>query len=71
MAEILASLTLQDMATEWLYYLSDPPPSQPATRLTFKSEYLNNNWSDLPQIFNISSWDQTKVKEGFNEDDLK
>ena len=27
--------------------------------------------SDLPQILNISSWDQTKVKKGFNEDDLE
>ena len=42
-----------------------------------KVEYLSSHWSDLPQILNISSWDQTRVKKGFNgrrplmEDDLK
>jgi hypothetical protein len=25
-----------------------------------KDEYLSNHWSDLPQILNLSSWDQTK-----------
>ena len=32
-------------------------------------EYLSSHWSDLYIILNISSWDQTKVKNGF--DDLK
>ena len=36
-----------------------------------KFEYLSMHWSDIPQISNISSCDQTKVKKGFNEDDLQ
>ena len=27
-----------------------------------KVEYLSNHWSDLPQILNLSSGDQTKIK---------
>ena len=27
-----------------------------------KVEYLSNHWSDLPQIFNLSLGDQTKIK---------
>ena len=45
-------------------------------------EYLSSHWLDHPQIFNISSWDQTKFKNGLMkttliggwplmEDDLK
>ena len=34
-------------------------------------KYLSSNWSDISQILNISSCDQTKVKKGFNEDSLQ
>ena len=27
-----------------------------------KVEYLRNHWPDLPQILNLSSGDQTKIK---------
>ena len=27
-----------------------------------KVKYLSNNWSDFPQILNLSSGDQTKIK---------
>ena len=37
----------------------------------WKVEYLSSHWSDLPQILNINLWDQTKVKKGFNVDDLQ
>ena len=37
----------------------------------WKFEYLSSHWSDLPQILNISLWDQTKVKIGLNEDNLQ
>ena len=37
----------------------------------WKFEYLSSHWLDLPQIWNISSKDQTKVKKGLNEDDLQ
>ena len=33
-----------------------------------KVEYLSNNWSDLPQIWNLSSGDQTKMENAPNED---
>ena len=36
-----------------------------------KIEYLSSQWSDLPQSLNLSTGDQTKVKEGLNEDDLQ
>ena len=43
-----------------------------------KIEYLSNHWSDLPQILNLSSGDQTKIKmlrmkttNGRMEEDLK
>ena len=36
-----------------------------------KVEYLSNHWSDLPQILNLSSGDQTKIKNAWNEDDLQ
>jgi hypothetical protein len=29
-----------------------------------KVEYLSNHWSDLPQIWNLSLEDQTKIKFG-------
>ena len=35
-----------------------------------KVEYLSNHWSDFPQILNLSSGDQTKIKNTQNEDDL-
>ena len=28
-----------------------------------KDEYLSNHWSDLPQILDLSSADQTKIKK--------
>ena len=37
----------------------------------FKVEYLSNHWSDFPQILNISSGDQTKIKNPQMEDNLK
>ena len=36
-----------------------------------KVEYLINHWSDLPQIWNISSEEQTKIKNVWNEDNLQ
>ena len=33
-----------------------------------KVDYLSNHWSDLPQILNLSSGDQTE--NAWNEDDL-
>ena len=35
-----------------------------------KVEYLSNHWSDLPQILNLSSGEQPKIKNAWNEDDL-
>ena len=35
-----------------------------------KGECLINTWSDLPQILNLSSEDQTKIKNAWNEDEL-
>ena len=34
-----------------------------------KVEYLSNRWSELPQIWNLNSGDQTKI--AWNEDDLQ
>ena len=36
-----------------------------------KVEYLSNRWSDLPQILDLGSGDQTKIKNVWNEDDLQ
>ena len=36
-----------------------------------KVEYLNKHWSDLPQILNFSTGDQTKIKNAWNEEDLQ
>ena len=36
-----------------------------------KVEYLSNHWSDFPQILNISSGEQTHIKNAWNEDNLK
>ena len=36
-----------------------------------KVEYLSNPWSDLPQILNLSSEDQAKIKNARNEDGLQ
>ena len=33
-----------------------------------KVEYLNNHWSDLTQILNLSLDDHTKLKISWNED---
>ena len=33
-----------------------------------KVEYLSNHWLDFPQILNLSSGDQTKFKNAWNED---
>ena len=37
---------------------------------TLKAEHLSNHWLDLPQILNLMSGDQTKIKNALNEDDL-
>ena len=37
----------------------------------YKVEYLSNHWSDFPQILNLSSGDQTKIKNTWNEDYLQ
>jgi hypothetical protein len=34
-------------------------------------EYISNHLLDPPQILNLSSGDQTKVKNAWNEDDLE
>ena len=34
-------------------------------------EYLSNHWSDFPQIWDLSSEDQTKIKNPQKEEDLK
>ena len=31
-----------------------------------KVEYFSNHWSDLSQIWNLSLWDQTKIKNCSN-----
>ena len=36
-----------------------------------KVEYLSNHGSDFPQIWNLSSGDQTKIKNTWNEDNLQ
>ena len=36
-----------------------------------KVEYLSNRWSDLPQILDLSSGEQTELKNTWNEDDLQ
>ena len=36
-----------------------------------KVEYLSNYWSDFPQILKLSSGDQTKIKNAYNEDDIQ
>ena len=33
-----------------------------------KVEYISNRWSDPPQILDLSSGDQTKMKNAWNED---
>ena len=35
----------------------------------YKVEYLSNHWLDLPQILNLSSGDQTKIKNVWREED--
>ena len=35
-----------------------------------KVEYLSNQWSDISQILNLSSWDQNRIKNAWNEEDL-
>ena len=37
----------------------------------FQVEYLSNHWSELPQILNLNSEDQTKIQNAVNEDDLQ
>ena len=36
-----------------------------------KVEYLSNHWLDFPQILNLSSGDQTKIKNAWKEDDYQ
>ena len=33
-----------------------------------KDEYLNNHWLDLSQMLNLSSGDQTYIRNAWNED---
>ena len=46
-------------------------------KMKLKVEYLSNHSSDLPQIFNLSLWDQTKLeyclkwRQPQMEDDLR
>ena len=37
----------------------------------WRIEYLNGQLSDPTKILNIRSWDQTKAKKGFNEDNIQ
>ena len=46
-------------------------PLMEADLKIWEIEYLSNHWSDLPQILNISSWDQIEFTKGLNEDDLQ
>jgi hypothetical protein len=39
-----------------------PSPSSTFSQLISKLEYLSNHLSDLPQILNLSLWDQTKTE---------
>ena len=67
--------------TKWYVYANLKPPTHHPHCLPWKLQYLSNHWwkveylsshwSDLPQILNINSWDQTKVKKVFHEDDLR
>ena len=34
-------------------------------------EYLSNHWSDLPKILNLSSGEETQIKNTWNEDNLQ
>ena len=36
-----------------------------------KVEYLSNDWSYFPQILNLSSWDEAKIKNTQYEEDLQ
>jgi hypothetical protein len=36
-----------------------------------KVEYLSNRWLDLPKNLDLSSGDQIKVKNAWNEDNLQ
>ena len=54
-------------AEEWHYFCptANQPASHPAAYLLveiLKVEYLSNHSSDPPQILNLSSGDQTKIK---------
>jgi hypothetical protein len=46
-----------------------PPMEDDLKILNIK--YLSNHSSDPPQILNLSSGDQTKIKNAWNEDDLQ
>ena len=36
-----------------------------------KVEYLSNQWSDFPQILNLSLGDQGKIINAYNKDELQ
>ena len=36
-----------------------------------KLEYLSKYWSDIPQISNLGSVDQIKIKNAWNKNDLQ
>ena len=45
------------------------PPMEEDLKI-LKDEYLRNHWPDLPQIWNLSSGDQTKIKiKAWKEED--
>ena len=44
------------------------PPMEDNLKI-FKVEYLRNHLSDIPQVLNLSSWDLTKIKNAWNEDE--
>jgi hypothetical protein len=45
------------------------PPMEDHLKI-LKVEYLSNHWSYLSQILDLSSGDQTKIKNAWKEDDL-
>ena len=45
------------------------PPMEDNLRI-LKVEYISNHWSDLPEISNFMSGDQTKIYNTWNEDNL-
>ena len=59
-AENLESLSLQDGAMKWHYFLKEPT-SQPPGLLSFKLNNHSIHWSYLTKIVNLSLYDQTML----------